>query len=745
MVFKKFALSLALVGLAMPGMIQASYWPAPAIKHPQPQIQSQFGDVQSPFNPKALKHQYSSGNDYYAYYENTAFDSDNPSYGYVVQLSRASISFLFEAYDWAQSHGQNPLGGIISYIIDKTTTPEHLMPYANKWSLSRYFWSDTNLIQSEGFLKSFAAGDNPAILDMIQNAYASFQTVNFYFFATYRSLARSTIEARIQLVNPSTQAAYQTAWQSYTNYPFTLNTLEHYYTEGDDYYAYYSNTAFESSQSSFGYVARLSSNSLDYLMKSYHYGLEHEQNALGSMISYLIDKPLYAYKGVATPDSNGWSLNRHFLDDINFAEGHAILNSFVAGNAETIINLLTDAENNDQPLTLFFSTTYLDDGHSTIQAKVEILNQSTDATYTTPWRSYKRYPFNPSALSHDYHSSTHYDDYYAYYANTAFDICPTDLLDYGYVATLSKESVADLMLAHNYAIANGKNGAGSMLAYLIYEHDDTQNWTPYANGWNLNDHFYRDANNAEGRAIMLSFLAGDENRIVQMVSDANAHQQTLEFYFYTNYRSESQQEIQSQVQIFNPETGATYTTPWQKYDRLYHYIFNQEALDNEHWDGDDYYAYYEADAFPFPFAGDEHDDYGYVAQLSQASTADLVTVYNNDKEKFPDLNANVAFVSYLTGHRDDSEWSLSGYLDDDMNSTEREALAYSAAGYSTTGAIDFVKNAVNRGQTLTFFLSTAYGDGWHIGIGGQVLMFNNATSDQYIFPWRSSKGDGLES
>ena len=113
-----------------------------------------------------------------------------------------------------------------------------------------------------------------------------------------------------------------------------------------------------------------------------------------------------------------------------------------------------------------------------------------------------------------------------------------------------------LLSAYNYAQSHSENALGGMISYLIGD----QVSTPYSGGWTLSSHF-SDANNIEITTIARSFGASNSSTITNMVKSANAHHQTLNFFCFTAYEAAFNLTVAAKVEIANPYTGTTYTTP----------------------------------------------------------------------------------------------------------------------------------------------------------------------------------------
>ena len=261
-------------------------------------------------------------------------------------------------------------------------------PYDGKWSLSQGFVAaDTG--QHQMIIKSFEAGDANTITKMATDATTNGQPLHFYFYIAYENSLGLKLEAKVKIVNPVTGANYVTPWAVGDRIPFRSWSVDRQESDGDDYYAYYSNAAFPNpygEYNDFGYIAHLSLDSLKDLLKAYQWAEAGAARGapLITMISYIVggDKS-------TNPYNEGWSLSHYLYSDMNGMETQAIINSlmFFYKSSTKVFNFVQYAIQHYQTkdLNFYFFTAYWDTEQDSMDGRTVIYNSAINQIIDTGW------------------------------------------------------------------------------------------------------------------------------------------------------------------------------------------------------------------------------------------------------------------------------------------------------------------------------------------------------------------------
>ncbi len=168
--------------------------------------------------------------------------------------------------------------------------------------------------------------------------------------------------------------------------------------------------------------------------------------------------------------------------------------------------------------------------------------------------------------------------------------------------------------------------------------------------------------------------------------------------------------------------------------------FNNSAFDYSDSNGYDYYAYYKDNAFTNPYG--DHDDYGYVCQIStgNGNEQNLQKIYEWWVLSKKDINETAEeMISYLmtpTGAPHSvvtpysNSWTYTGHFLNDVNDLEQSLFfgAFNVNASLNTQATNLMLNAVKNNQNLKFRFYSAYTNTLHINMWGWIYIENMTTA-----------------
>lgn len=212
-------------------------------------------------------------------------------------------------------------------------------------------------------------------------------------------------------------------------------------------------------------------------------------------------------------------------------------------------------------LTTLGTITLLSSGVSPL-ATINTINHSEIKTIQHKQVKYTDYlPFNASAFDN---SASNQGGYYAYYKHSAFDNPFGNHWCNGYVAQLSLSSMPYLMASYNDAISKHENAIVAIQTYITAAYDSDA-LTKFTSGWSLNPYIMGDSGDREISVWNKSMSDGDASVILNLIKLANLYNQTLTFFYYLAYPDVWHDLMKGRIQIYNPITKASYSTPWQTY------------------------------------------------------------------------------------------------------------------------------------------------------------------------------------
>ena len=202
MFLQKAIISLALSGIATPGVMTSTTLPIQsqqAIKSPK---------HLEPFNPASLNNHAQGYGNYFAYYKGSAFKSpfsSAPTNGYILELNARDLGELIQLYDWGINNHKNPQGAMICYLTDYLG---YDTPNVGFWMLDSSFQQDSSAIQEAAISYAFASNQLPNVDQMVKDASASDQTLDFFFYTQ----VQSDVLSKVMVENPYTGASITTKW-----------------------------------------------------------------------------------------------------------------------------------------------------------------------------------------------------------------------------------------------------------------------------------------------------------------------------------------------------------------------------------------------------------------------------------------------------------------------------------------------------------------------------------------------------
>ncbi len=214
MFLQKAIISLALSSVVTPGVIQATNLVHKTIKNNDINLTlaqaKPIGHLE-PFNADAYVHSTLYNGDYYAFYKNDAFASlhGGSTYGYILQMSYGSMSYLMTAYNWATSHGKSGPGGMINYLTGggPVTTP-----YSGAWDLYSNFNKDAHGSATTVISSSFTYTTED-IFNFVTSAIDNGQTVDFFCYA--EAAPTGWVYGKVMIANAETNKTLTTDWWRY--------------------------------------------------------------------------------------------------------------------------------------------------------------------------------------------------------------------------------------------------------------------------------------------------------------------------------------------------------------------------------------------------------------------------------------------------------------------------------------------------------------------------------------------------
>ncbi len=189
------------------------------------------------------------------------------------------------------------------------------------------------------------------------------------------------------------------------------------------------------------------------------------------------------------------------------------------------------------------------------------------------------------------------------------------------------------------------------------------------------------------------------------VQATNLTQQTIKIY---QIKKESKVKTVNEYNPFNPAT-------------LVHSVGNQNR---------DFYAYFKGDVFPSKY---KTPRYGYELQMGSKSMQYLIWSYQEAT-----INQNGGMLSYLTGAGPyfspfSGDWVYHNTYEKDSYGGNDYVFAKSFASGPSGEAM--VQDALNKGQTITFFFESQYNKAAIHKHWGRVIEANIDTGQNITTPW----------
>ncbi len=216
MFLQKTLIGIALSAIVTPGIMQTT-----KLANQSMQVihhTTKFKNHLEPFNPGAFVSSETDGNgNYYAYYRNTAFPPlhNGDAYGYAFYIGGNSSVYLTSSWNYMKSIGENPLGGVITYMTGYFLHDEHFQtPWSGKWIYSKDFHGNAYEEEIIAISYAFATTNEAAYYNVINNAIAHGQTVDFFCYSEVWD-QRSHNEAKVTVANAQTGQSYTTEWYQY--------------------------------------------------------------------------------------------------------------------------------------------------------------------------------------------------------------------------------------------------------------------------------------------------------------------------------------------------------------------------------------------------------------------------------------------------------------------------------------------------------------------------------------------------
>ena len=214
MFLQKTLIGVALSAVVTPGVMQATNvanQSMQTISHT-----TKFKNQMEPFNPSAFVSSETDGNgNYYAYYRDNAFPPhhNGDAYGYVFHIGGNSSVYLTSSWNYMKSIGENPLGGVITYMTGYGSFMKDIFhtPYSGKWIYSKDFNNNAYDMEMDIISYAFATTSYDAYYNVINNAIAHGQTVDFFCYSEVWD-GKSDNAAKVTVANAQTGQSYTTAW-----------------------------------------------------------------------------------------------------------------------------------------------------------------------------------------------------------------------------------------------------------------------------------------------------------------------------------------------------------------------------------------------------------------------------------------------------------------------------------------------------------------------------------------------------